>query len=68
MRFDTQIASYIWLRMDNGNELKKETAVITELRTQKSESKLNVLYVKLGFHTSYEIWMKVKRIVSVSNM
>jgi hypothetical protein len=54
--------------MDNGNELKKEPAVITELRTQKSESKLNVLYVKLGFPTSYEIWMKVKRIVSVSNM
>jgi len=39
--------------MDNGNELKKETAVITELRTQKSESKLKVLYVKLGFPTSY---------------
>lgn len=41
--------------MDNGNELKKETAVITELRTQKSESKLKVLYVKLGFPTSYVV-------------
>lgn len=41
--------------MDNGNELKKETAVITELRTQKSESKLKILYVKLGFPTSYVV-------------